>query len=571
MSTTDKNITPLRRLAEAEHLRVQQQAPQSTLSADALLYELQVHQIELEMQNQQLLQGQAELADSQKRYADLYEFAPVGYFILSPQGAISAVNISGAELLGESRQKLLGTVFSRYISPEDGDRWYLHFRHALKTGEIQRCELKIQQASGAIAYVILESKNKGVDEKTTLLLTLTEITERRQNEIDLTHANRAYAALSEVNRNMMQFIDEYEFLQDVCAVLVDKCGYLMAWVGYAQYDEQKSIKVVAQAGNGEDYLKKAHITWVADTAINERGMGPSGRAVRSGVSQICQDIAQESQFAPWRDHALKQGYLSSAVIPMLNGSTNTEVYGIINAYSAKSNAFTQNEIDLLEQLAADVSYGLRMLKVRKERDVAVEQTQQQLVQLQESLEGTVRAICEMVEIRDPYTSGHQSRVATLASAIALRMGLADGQIKAIRFAGELHDLGKIQVPAEILSKPGKLNAVEFELIKGHVQAGYDVLKGINFPWPIAQIVLQHHERLDGSGYPQGIKGEAILLEARILSVADVVEAMASHRPYRAMLGVDVALNEITSKRGSQFDPQVVDACVALFHEKSFSF
>jgi HD-GYP domain-containing protein (c-di-GMP phosphodiesterase class II) len=151
------------------------------------------------------------------------------------------------------------------------------------------------------------------------------------------------------------------------------------------------------------------------------------------------------------------------------------------------------------------------------------------------------------------------------------MGLADGQIKAIRFAGELHDLGKIQVPAEILSKPGKLNAVEFELIKGHVQAGYDVLKDINFPWPIAQIVLQHHERLDGSGYPQGIKGEAILLEARILSVADVVEAMASHRPYRAMLGVDVALNEITSKRGSQFDPQVVDACVALFHEKSFSF
>ena len=571
MSTTDKNITPLRRLAEAEHLRVQQQAPQSNLSADALLYELQVHQIELEMQNQQLLQAQAELANSQKRYADLYEFAPVGYFTLSPQGSISAVNISGAELLGESRQKLLGTVFSRYISPEDGDRWYLHFRHALKTVEMQRCELKIQQASGAIAHVILESKNKGVDEKTTLLLTLTDITERRQNEIDLTHANRAYAALSEVNRNMMQFINEYEFLQDVCAVLVDKCGYLMASVGYVEHDEQKSIKLMAHAGNGEDYLKKAHITWTADTAISECGMGPSGRAVRSGVSQICQDIAQDLQFAPWRDHAIKQGYLSSAAIPMLNGSTNTEVYGIINAYSAKSNAFTQSEIDLLEQLAADVSYGLRMLKVRKERDVAVEQTQQQLVQLQESLEGTVRAICEMVEIRDPYTSGHQSRVATLASAIALRMGLADGQIKAIRFAGELHDLGKIQVPAEILSKPGKLNAVEFELIKGHVQAGYDVLKDINFPWPIAQIVLQHHERLDGSGYPQGIKGEAILLEARILSVADVVEAMASHRPYRAMLGVDVALNEITSKRGSQFDPQVVDACVALFHEKSFSF
>ncbi|MEY3884482.1 MAG: hypothetical protein RIS87_257 [Pseudomonadota bacterium] len=572
MSPTDKNITPLRRLAEAEHLRVQQQAPKSTLSADALLYELQVHQIELEMQNQQLLQGQAELAYSQKRYADLYEFAPVGYFTLSPQGSISAVNISGAELLGESRQKLLGTVFSRYISPEDGDRWYLHFRHALKTGETLRCELKIQQASGAIAHVILESKNKGIDEKTALLLTLTNVTQRRQNELDLTHANRAYAALSEINRGMVvQFTNEEEFLQDVCATLVDKCGYQMVWVGYVQHDEQKNIKIVAQAGNGEDYLKDAHITWAADTAFNKRGMGPSGRAVRTGVAQVCQDIDQDIRFSPWRDRAIKLGYLSSATIPMMNGTGSAEVYGIINAYATKINAFTQSEIDLLEQLAADVSYGLRMLKVRKERDAAVEQTQQQLVQLQESLEGTVRAICEMVEIRDPYTSGHQSRVATLATAIALRMGLAEGQIKAIRFAGELHDLGKIQVPAEILSKPGKLNAVEFELIKGHVQAGYDVLKGINFPWPIAQIVLQHHERLDGSGYPQGIKGEAILLEARILSVADVVEAMASHRPYRAMLGVDVALNEITSKRGSQFDPQVVDACVALFHEKSFSF
>ncbi len=571
MSTTDKNITPLRRLAEAEHLRVQQLSPKSTLSADALLYELQVHQIELEMQNQQLLQGQAELADSQKRYTDLYEFAPVSYLTISQQGTISAVNISGAELLGEPRQKLLGTVFSRYISPEDGDLWYLHFRQALKIDEIQRCELKIQQASGAIAHVILESKGKGVDENTALLITLTDITVRRQNEIDLTHANRAYAALSEVNRDMIQFINEHEFLQNVCAVLVEQCGYVMAWVGYVEHDEHKSIKVMAQAGNGEDYLKKAHITWASDTTISERGMGPSGRAVRSGVSQVCQDIAQESQFAPWRDHALKQGYLSSAVIPMLNGSTSAEVYGIINAYASKSNAFTQSEIDLLEQLAADVSYGLRMLKVRNERDAAVEQTQLQLVQLQESLEGTVRAICEMVEIRDPYTSGHQSRVAALAYAIALRMGLPDEQIKSIRLAGELHDLGKIQVPAEILSKPGKLNAVEYELIKAHVQAGYDVLKGINFPWPIAQIVLQHHERLDGSGYPQGIKGEAILLEARIISVADVVESMASHRPYRPMLGVDAALNEITSKRGSQFDSQVVDACVALFHEQGFSF
>jgi putative nucleotidyltransferase with HDIG domain len=187
------------------------------------------------------------------------------------------------------------------------------------------------------------------------------------------------------------------------------------------------------------------------------------------------------------------------------------------------------------------------------------------------LEDTVRAIATLVEIRDPYTAGHQVRVAELAVAIAKQMGLPDEQVHAIHIAGVLHDLGKIQIPAEILSKPGKIADIEYSLIKIHSQAGYDILKGIDFPWPIAQMVLQHHERLDGSGYPQGLKGDQIILGARILSVADVVEAMSSHRPYRAGLGVEVALAEISTQRGSHFDPQVVDACLALFHEQHYAF
>jgi len=174
-------------------------------------------------------------------------------------------------------------------------------------------------------------------------------------------------------------------------------------------------------------------------------------------------------------------------------------------------------------------------------------------------------------MRDPYTSGHQSRVGLLASAIAKQLGLSDEHIRSIQFAAELHDLGKIQVPAEILGKPGKLSEIEHLLIRTHPQAGYDVLKDIKFHWPIAQIVSQHHERLDGSGYPQGLRGEAILLESRIIGVADVVESMASHRPYRPALAIEAGLNEIISKRGSQFDSQVVDACVAVFHKQGFSF
>jgi len=181
----------------------------------------------------------------------------------------------------------------------------------------------------------------------------------------------------------------------------------------------------------------------------------------------------------------------------------------------------------------------------------------------------MRAIAGIVEMRDPYTAGHQQRVAQLAAAIAAEMGLPEEQAHAIHLAGIVHDLGKIQVPAEILSKPGKLSEIEFSLIKIHPQAGYDILKGIDFPWPIADMVLQHHERMDGSGYPQGLKGDAILLEARILSVADVVEAISAHRPYRPGLGIDIALDEIASNRSKYYDPQVADACICLFRERGY--
>jgi putative nucleotidyltransferase with HDIG domain len=174
-----------------------------------------------------------------------------------------------------------------------------------------------------------------------------------------------------------------------------------------------------------------------------------------------------------------------------------------------------------------------------------------------------------VETKDAYTAGHQRRVANLARAIAAEMGLSPEQIDGIRMAAVIHDLGKISVPAEILSKPIGLNDLEYGLIKIHPQVGYDILKEIEFPWPVAQIVLQHHERMDGSGYPQGLLGEEIILEARILAVADVVEAMASHRPYRPPHGVDKALEEISRNRGILYDPEVVDACLKLFNEKGF--
>lgn len=192
-------------------------------------------------------------------------------------------------------------------------------------------------------------------------------------------------------------------------------------------------------------------------------------------------------------------------------------------------------------------------------------------EIRDALAGTVHIVGDTVEIRDPYTAGHQRRVTELACAIGIRLDLPEETIEGLRVAGLLHDIGKMAIPAEILSKPIRLTEVEFSLIQRHPQVAYDLLKGIHFQWPVAQIVLQHHERMDGSGYANGIESKEILLETRILAVADTVTAMAAHRPYRPALGIDTALDEITKNKEKLYSDDVVDACLQLFAKEQFSF
>jgi putative nucleotidyltransferase with HDIG domain len=190
-------------------------------------------------------------------------------------------------------------------------------------------------------------------------------------------------------------------------------------------------------------------------------------------------------------------------------------------------------------------------------------------ELHDALLDTVRVAMALSELRDPYTAGHERRVAEIAVAISASLGFDEGRQEGIRVAGRLHDIGKIIVPAELLSKPGKLTKHEYNLIKEHAQAGFEVLNQVSFPWPVAEVALQHHERLNGSGYPQHLVGDAILTEARIMAVADTVEAMSSHRPYRPGLGIEKALAEVERGRGTTYDPDVVDICLRLFRDEGF--
>lgn len=226
---------------------------------------------------------------------------------------------------------------------------------------------------------------------------------------------------------------------------------------------------------------------------------------------------------------------------------------------------------LLFSLAAWIVVYRLMGKYIVERRQAEEEREQSLAKLRNALGGMIQAMSLTVEARDPYTAGHQRRVADLARAIAREMGAPQDVVDGIRMAGAIHDIGKISVPAEILSKPAQLSDIESGLIKIHPQAGFDILKEIDFPWPVAQIVLQHHERLNGCGYPAGLTDGEIIPEAKIMAVADVVEAMASYRPYRPAIGLKEALEEIAQNRGILYDPAAVDACLRLFKEKTFHF
>ncbi|MDP2839292.1 MAG: PAS domain S-box protein, partial [Syntrophales bacterium] len=217
------------------------------------------------------------------------------------------------------------------------------------------------------------------------------------------------------------------------------------------------------------------------------------------------------------------------------------------------------------RLAVTIAQGIDVTEHRQ----AEQRVAETLNRLRGALGGIIQVVSATVETRDPYTAGHQKRVANLARAIAQEMGLSEDQVEGLRTACVIHDLGKVSIPAEILSKPTKLSEIEYKLIQAHSQRGHDILRGIDFPWPVAEMVLQHHERMNGSGYPRGLKGEAILIEARILAVADVLEAMASHRPYRLTLGMDAALEEIEKNRGILYDPAAADSCLKLIREKGF--
>ena len=474
-------------------------------------------------------------------------------------GQILDVNPASERLFLKTRSEICGADIREFF-PEE--------HRALILGHIldsrTSIDSEIVRSDGIRRVVTISSISFEEAGCRHLLLNFQDITQILHVQRESAHFRWALATMLRVTRAALEAKSDIELMQMACDGIVDGVMYNMASVMVPGHDATAKVDIVAFAGPREFFDGLAQ-TWDDNLSPN----GPGCRAVRLGRTQIAND-AQDSGLAhgTWLKMAEKFNVRSCVATPLFFAG---KTIASLVIYSPRIGAFSDDDVSIFEEWAAGLTLGIQL-----QRDQANEkQHRQKEIQnkkdLRRSLEQTIATLAAVVEMRDPYTAGHQQRVALLADGIAQRLGLSSDRRDAVHFASLLHDIGKIKIPAEYLSKPGQLSAMEVAMIETHAQASRELLLGIDFPWPLAEIVGQHHERLDGSGYPDGKCGDEISCEARIIAVADVVEAMTSFRPYRHALGIQAALAEIKEQRGRKFDADAVDAACALFDEDGFNF
>lgn len=495
---------------------------------------------------------------AEAKFRALIENATDLVVVVGADATISYVSPSLTRLGGYLPEEAIGRSYLEFVHPDDAERARAVLAETLSHPDgMHKSDMRTRHKDGR--WVVLESFARnalGDPAVRGIVINARDVTERRREEEVLERSNRALRTLSAGNTTLVRATDEAALLAEMCRVVVAEGGYRAAVVAYRRDDPAKTVEPLAAFGIELSRARQLPITW----GEGEHGDGAIARAIRLGAPQLVRNAGSESRQARWQDLLPAAGEWSALALPLRLNSDAP--FGALYIVASGGEAFDESESRVLAELSHDLAFGVGVLRTRVAREQATRK-------LRSSLEQTIEAIAATLERRDPYTAGHERGVAGLAVAIGREMGLADSICEGIHFGALVHDLGKIQVPAEILSKPSRLSAIEYELVKAHPEVGYDILKAIEFPWPVAQMVLQHHERLDGSGYPRGLGRQDIVLEARVLAVADVVEAMASHRPYRPGMGVDKALAEIERNRDRLYDAQAVDACLRLFREKNY--
>lgn len=497
------------------------------------------------------------LIKSERRYRRLFETARDGILLVDAEsGAIQAANPYICGLLLRSEESIIGDYLWELGPLKDVIPSKANFLELQQKKYIRYEDMPLETPAGKVVHVEFISNVYAEGDSNIIQCNIRDVSERFESKRKLEHYYQTLRTINTCNTSLVHSTSERALSDGICKALVVEGRYAATWVGLLDHtDEMTTLQPISAAGIGLAALPKS-------ITIDEMSAHDVLSRVVAMQVPIILDNPIGEQRLPSEITAIidRENYQSCAVIPVLVGE---QLSGVLCVLSIEANRFDQDSVDLLSDLARDMGFGLSDIRIRVEHAA----NQRRLLS---SFDEAIAAIATTTELRDPYTAGHQARVAELAKAIAEEMGLSQEIQATVLMAGEVHDIGKIQVPAEILSHPGHLTPAQFEIIKMHPLAGYNILKEISFTQPIAEIVKQHHERLDGSGYPDGLMGQDILIEAQIIGVADTVEAMASHRPYRPGLGLEPALAEIAKQKGKAFNPEAVDACIRLFKEKNYA-
>jgi PAS domain S-box-containing protein len=460
------------------------------------------------------------------------------FYETGQSGLIDWISPNVEDLLGWRFDQLVGRDVRSFTHADDLTRLDDARQEVYGNGStVSRVVLRLQTVDQRYRWVSLGARRR-VGARGEFLGAVAVLSDVHEH----TATQRALATLSEANRELVRVVDESGLIQRMCTILVSAGGYAFAWYGRPIADAARSVRPVAHAGPHEAFLDAIQVSW----GPGPSGDGPVGKCIRE--RQICatQVTRNSPDYGPWRRAAPESHLLSSIALPVLVDDT---VDGALMVYSEEPFAFDGPAQSLLCDLAADLGYGLRRVR---DTDLALC-----------SVQNSVSLLAAAVESRDPYTAGHQRNVSSLASAIGTEMGLPTARVHGLALGGAIHDVGKIAVPHAILSKSGPLSPDEWVLLRRHTTVGWEITKSFPWKWPIAEMVHQHHERLDGSGYPQGLTGSEILQEAQIIAVADVFDAMTHTRPYRARPGEDSALRELVAGQGSRFSMSAVDAILRV--------
>ena len=471
-----------------------------------------------------------------------------GVLVVDQQGVILDLNAAALEILDMDRDSLVGRGVTA-LPPAVDERGEPLTAESRPIGEALRRGTAITMRT--IGLDLPRRGRRWIMVHDQLLTVDGQPAGVSSSFIDITTLRRATATsdlFAEVSRSMMHERDEEQFLAHFCDALVSIGGYELAALGEALVDERHGVRLLHAAG-ATHYLHT-----LADTATwsasSDTGRGALGTALRTGLVQVSHELPDHPA---WREHAQAAGFRSMIALPLALGHRSA----VLALYAREPLAFRdETVVARLTQLADEISFGAAHLATTH--------------QLAASLEGTLRALAHLTEIRDPFTADHQNRVAQLAAAIAHDLGLDEDVVNQIYQGGLVLDIGKSSVPAEILTRPGRLTPLEFSMVQQHCEIGATILERANLPEPIVSVARQHHERLDGSGYPSGLRGEQIGLAARVVMVADVLEAMTQHRPYRPARRLEVALDHLRAHSGTLFDPAVVTVADDLF-ARGFTF